>query len=88
MPVTENARPKRLRPKRPDRIGQTESARPKSPVPTGSDLSISTSTSTLLHSIWCIYEHSLQAKAGVGNLWLASQMWLFWWRHLARLIFS
>jgi len=26
--------------------------------------------------------------AGVGNLWLESQMWLFWWRHLARLIFS
>jgi len=24
---------------------------------------------------------------GFGNLWLASQMWLFWWRHLARLIF-
>jgi len=29
------------------------------------------------------YWHS---KTGVGNLWLASQMWLFWWRHLARLI--
>jgi len=27
-------------------------------------------------------------RAGVGNLWLASQIWLFWWRHLARLIFS
>jgi len=27
-------------------------------------------------------------RPGVGNLWLASQMWLFWWRHLARLIFS
>jgi len=26
-------------------------------------------------------------KAGVGNLWLASQMWLFWWRHLAHLTF-
>ena len=22
-------------------------------------------------------------KPGVGNLWLASQMWLFWWLHLA-----
>jgi len=31
MPATENARPKRLRPNRPDRIGQTESARPKLP---------------------------------------------------------
>jgi len=28
------------------------------------------------------------SRTGVGNLWLASQMWLFWWRHLARLIFS
>jgi len=27
-------------------------------------------------------------NSGVGNLWLASQMWLFWWRHLARLVFS
>jgi len=27
-------------------------------------------------------------KAGVGNLRLASQMWLVWWWHLARLIFS
>ena len=27
-------------------------------------------------------------RSGVGNLWLASQMWFFWWRHLARLIFS
>jgi len=27
-------------------------------------------------------------KAGVGNLWLASHMWLVWWRHLARFIFS
>jgi len=25
---------------------------------------------------------------GVENLWLVSQMWLFWWRHVARLIFS
>jgi len=27
-------------------------------------------------------------RTGVGNLKLASQMWLFWWRYLARLIFS
>jgi len=30
----------------------------------------------------------LNYKAGVGNHWLASQIWLIWWRHLARLIFS
>ena len=29
-----------------------------------------------------------QSRTGVGNLWLTSQMWLFWWWHLARLIFS
>jgi len=29
-----------------------------------------------------------QFRVGVGNLWLASQMWLFWWPHLASLIFS
>jgi len=29
-----------------------------------------------------------QYNSGVGNLWLASQMWLFRWRHLARWIFS
>jgi len=27
-------------------------------------------------------------RPGVGNLSLASQMWFFWSRHLARLIFS
>ena len=26
--------------------------------------------------------------SGIRNLWLASQMWLFWRRHLARLMFS
>jgi len=26
--------------------------------------------------------------SGIRNLWLVSQMWLFWRRHLARLIFS
>ena len=31
---------------------------------------------------------NVQLKTGVGNLWLASQMWLFWWRNLARLLFS
>jgi len=30
----------------------------------------------------------LSSSTGVSNLWLASQMWLFWWRHLAHLIFS
>jgi len=28
------------------------------------------------------------SNAGARNLWLASQMWLFWWQHLACLIFS
>jgi len=28
------------------------------------------------------------SRPRVRNLWLASQMWLFWWRHLARLILS
>ena len=37
--------------------------------------------------------HGLQtsrarSKSWVGSLWLANQMWLFWWRHLARLVFS
>jgi len=31
--------------------------------------------------------NELTYKPEVGNLWLASQMWLFWWRYLARLIF-
>lgn len=25
---------------------------------------------------------SLLVRAGVGNLWLASQMWFFWWQHM------
>jgi len=30
----------------------------------------------------------ISSSPGVGNLRLVSQMWLFWWQHLARLIFS
>jgi len=33
-------------------------------------------------------KNNLCTNAGVGNLRLASQMWLFWWWHLTRLIFS
>jgi len=32
--------------------------------------------------------NNYRLKPGVGNLWLASQMWLFWWRDLACLLFS
>jgi len=32
--------------------------------------------------------YSLRQGSGTYASRLASQMWLFWWRHLARLIFS
>lgn len=33
---------------------------------------------------WILFKRSLLLRAGAGDLWLARQMWLFWWLHLAR----
>jgi len=48
----------------------------------------------LVHKICGYYNKGVQVqliklttRPGVGNLRLAKQMWFFWWRHLARLIF-
>jgi len=35
-----------------------------------------------------VYVENSFIRAEIGNLWHASQMWLFWWRHVTRLIFS
>jgi len=37
---------------------------------------------------FCIPKNMHSRTLMAGTLWLASQMWFFWWRHLARLIFS
>jgi len=43
----------------------------------------------LRENSWAIASEDvkLYPRAGVGNLWLASQVWLLWWWHLACLIF-